>query len=429
MLDTLREILSRKLQQIAGVESAEQKPVWGAFCFAFILMTAYYILRPIRDGMSSNWSDAELSNLFTITFIASTLASLIYSQLYHKVRSQHLVRGVYLLFATSFAGFYLLMKMNAGSTVWARYFYVWVSVFSLFQFSVFWSFMADVFTRTQATRLFAFISAGASLGAITGPTLALLLSARLGLSNLVLISSLLLFLPLAFISMLEGYAASVATEPASRHDRISGLAQLATGVLQVIRDRHLLAISVFILLFTAIGTFVYFELKNMLAGMDAVTRTQIWSGMDLAVNIISVVTALFITGRLTARFGLTSVLGAIPAMTVVGLLWIAFVPYLWVVIVLQCARRAGDYAVTRPGREMLYTIVSRDKRFQAKNVIDTVVYRAGDVLAAWCFTGLTQGIGANLSMIAVVGALIALLWFAAGIYLGRWYDAAAQHHE
>ena len=194
------------------------------------------------------------------------------------------------------------------------------------------------------------------------------------------------------------------------------------GFMLFVRNPYLLGIGIFILLYTAISTFVYFELKNLMAFLDEGIRTQIWAGIDLAVNILTIGTAMFFTGRLATRFGLAVTLAFIPVIIVAGLLVVAVAPMIWVVVALQIVRRAGDYGITRPGREMLFTAVDRESRFKAKSVIDIVIYRGGDMITAWAFTGLTQGLGLGLSAVAFMGAMIAGVWAFVSRSLGRTYD-------
>jgi AAA family ATP:ADP antiporter len=184
----------------------------------------------------------------------------------------------------------------------------------------------------------------------------------------------------------------------------------------------LLSIGLFIFLYTGISSFVYFELKNLLSDLTRSERTAVWAQMDLAVNILSISTGLFVTGRLVSKLGMPATIALVPIVICVGLLALAISPLLGVVIALQVVRRAGNYAVTRPAREMLFTRVNRETRFKAKPVIDIVAYRGGDMLMAWLFTGLTQGLGLGLAAVAVVGAGIAALWSLLGIYLGRWFE-------
>lgn len=418
-------IVQRLMRSAANVEAHEIKAVWVSFFFVFTLMAAYYILRPIRDAMSSDWSDAELSALFTATFIFSIITTVLYGAACSKIRLGYLLPGVYVVFSLTFFIFYGWLQEDVTTLLVNQCFYVWVSVFSLFQVSVFWTFMADIFTRQQAPRLFGFIAAGSSIGALAGPALALMLVGPLGKSNLVLISSLMLLVPVLAIFTLEklkhGELHHDRAGPLTRHQQKLG-GDFLSGFKQVLRDPYLLGIACFILLFTTISTFVYFELKNLLAGLDETTRTRIWSGMDLAVNTLSIAIAFFVTGRLSTRLGLTWVLALVPVMLVLGLLVVAMAPMLWVVVAMQCIRRAGDYSITKPGREMLFTAVEREQRFKAKSVIDNVVYRGGDVIAAWGFTALTQGLGLGLSAIAAIGAAIAAMWAAVATYLGRQYE-------
>ncbi len=193
------------------------------------------------------------------------------------------------------------------------------------------------------------------------------------------------------------------------------------GFSLLLKSPYLLSIAVFIFLYTAISSFVYFELKNLLVDFDSDMRIKIWAGMDLAVNMLAIGTGMFFTGRLANRFGLVVTLALIPIVIAAGLLVVAMAPIIWVVVGLQVIRRAGNYAITRPGREMLFTHVDRETRFKAKSVIDVVVYRGGDTLHAWAFTGLTQGLGLSLGAVAAVGAGIAAVWAGVGILLGRMF--------
>jgi len=413
------------MRSAVKVEPNEIKAVFLSFAFVFTLMASYYILRPIRDAMSSNWTDAELSTLFTITFLLSAVAVALYGAACSRIRIGILVPGMYALFALSFMGFYLLLQSMPGVQLVNKAFYVWTSIFSLFHVSVFWSFMADIFNKKQATRLFGFIASGSSVGAIAGPLLAILLAGTIGREKLLLLSAAILLLPMGIIIWLERLKHSELhnEEGNAEQDFKQTLGRNPfSGFMLVVRNPYLLGIAIFILLYTSISTFVYFELKNLMVPLDANTRTQLWAGMDLAVNILSIATAMFGTGRLATRFGLTGTLGLVPVIIVLGLLMIFISPMLWVVVCLQVVRRAGNYSITRPGREMLYTVVDRESRFKAKSVIDIVVYRGGDMMTAWAFTGLTQGIGLGIGAVALVGAFLAGVWAVVGCLLGRFYD-------
>jgi AAA family ATP:ADP antiporter len=391
-------------------------------------MASYYILRPIRDALSSNWSDAELSTLFTATFVFSFIAVTLYGAACSRIKIGRLVPGVYGFFALSFFAFYLAIQSSLGVSIFSKVFYIWVSIFSLFHVSVFWSFMADIFNREQARRLFGFIASGSSIGALIGPLIALALVGSIGKGNLLLISTALLLVPMIIIGWLERLKHTELhnqeLNAEQDYQQILGSNPLA-GFMLFLKNPYLLGIGIFILLYTAISTFVYFELKNLMAGLEESTRTQLWAGMDLAVNILTIGAAMFCTSRLATRFGLAVTLALVPVIIGVGLLVVAMAPMIWIVVALQIVRRAGNYGITRPGREMLFTAVDRESRFKAKSVIDIVVYRGGDMVTAWAFTGLTQGLGLGLGAVAFVGMLIAGLWAFVGRSLGQTYD---QHH-
>ena len=415
--------LNRIAKTTAKIEAHELRAVLLSFAFVFTILASYYILRSIRDGLASDWTDVELSTIWTFTFFISFLVVALYGFACSKIKFKYLVPGVYAFFALTFFSLYILINTLPEFKLTNQIFYVWVSVFSLLNISVFWSFMADIYSKQQATRLFGFIAAGSSLGAIFGPTISLLLATKIGSYNLILVSASLLIVPVFIATVLEKIRASDlgAQEKNQGYDQPLG-ANILSGFKEFALNRLLLGIGIFIVLYTGISTFIYFELKNILVDYNQDLRTQIWAGMDLAVNVLAVVTAMFATSRLATRFGLSVTLPLVPIIIILGLLIVAVSPILWVVVGLQIVRRAGEYSITKPAREMLFTIVDRESRFKAKSVIDVVVYRAGDIFWAWAFTGLTQVLGMSLAAIALVGAGIASMWSLLAVYLGRYFD-------
>jgi AAA family ATP:ADP antiporter len=201
------------------------------------------------------------------------------------------------------------------------------------------------------------------------------------------------------------------------------------GFVDFLNHRFLLGIGLFILLYTMMSSFVYFELKNVMVEYDRATRSQYWGIMDLIVNSLAIFTALFATSRLTTKFGLAVTLALVPVIMIFGWIAVAIAPGLALLIGLQIIRRTGNYAITRPGREMLFTAVGRETRFKTKPVIDIVVYRGGDVLAGWTYTGLAQGIGLGLGAIALVAALIAMCWTLVAIFLGTRFETKSNRTE
>ena len=410
------------------IEPNELKATILSFLFVFTLMAAYFILRPVRDALSSDWTDAELSWLWSSTFFISLVAVSVYGAVISRVKFKNLVPSVYVFFSLSFFVFYFGSTSVENPGYIDKSFYVWLSVFSLFHISVFWSFMSDLFSKDQAPRLFGIIATGASTGAIVGPTIPTFFADNLGATNLMLIAATLLLIPVLIIRELDKLKS---TELGNEDVRVDLSAQQSignnpfAGFGLFFSSRYLLGIGVFILCYVAISTFVYFEIKNLLVDVDRDVRTQIWGAIDLAVNALAIVTAVFATGRIATKFGMPTTLALIPVLIVIGLLIVAVAPIISVVAGLQIARRAGNYAITRPGREMLFTIVDRETRFKAKPVIDIVVYRGGDMVNAWAFTALTAGLGLGLGAVAAVGAGIAAIWAVVGVYLGRSYHRNA----
>jgi len=414
----------RWLQKSLNIEDHEVKAALSSFLFVVILMSAYYILRPVRDAMASDWTDAEVSWLWTLNFFISTAVVAVYGIAVSRFRFQLLVPAMYGIFALTFVVFYVLASTSGDRTLIDKSFYVWVSVFSLFHISVFWSFMSDLFNKEQAGRLFSIIAVGASVGGLIGPIIPSFFSESLGTDNLMLIASVLLLIPIPIIFYLQSLKSSDLGNE-DLHLRKSNVAiggNPFSGFKMFFANPYLLAIGLFIFLYTGISSFVYFELKNLLSELSRVERTAVWAQMDLAVNILTIATGLFATGRIVGKFGMPVTIALVPVLLCVGLLILAISPFLAAVVTLQIVRRAGNYAVTRPAREMLFTRVDRETRFKAKPVIDIVAYRGGDVLMAWLFTGLTQGLGLGLAAVAMVGAGIAALWSMVGIYLGRWFE-------
>jgi AAA family ATP:ADP antiporter len=274
--------------------------------------------------------------------------------------------------------------------------------------------------------LFGFIGAGASIGAIGGPAMAALLVGDMGTDPLLLIATLLVVATLPIIAWIQRLKYSDldnadVSAGSDDFDYIGG--NPLAGFSEFLNSRYLLGIGLFIFFYTSIGSFVYFELKNLLADYDRETRSQIWATMDLIVNTLTVLIAAFATGRIAKHMGLSFTLASVPVLIAAGMLTVAAMPLIGVVMALQIVRRAGNYAVSRPAREMLFTAVDREVRFKAKPVIDIVIYRGGDMLNAWAFTALTQGFGLGMAAVAVAGSAIAGMWALTGIYLGRRFDA------
>ncbi len=442
MNDDKPNLLARLMKSASKIEPNELKSVLVSFALVFLLMAAWYILRPVRDAMASDWSATEISQLWNINFFVCIAVVAIYGFAVSHIKFAYLVPGTYAFFAASFLGFYfgtsgmgnvvLLTSvvnwdLQFFNVAWEIYltvdkiFYIWVSVFSLYHVTVFWSFMADLFTKEQSKRLFAFIAAGASAGALVGPLIPALFADVMGNDTLMLVAALMLVVPIMLTIYLERLKVSELHNDSVQVDLASasiGGNPLA-GFRMFFTNPYLLAIGAFLLLYTALGSFVYFFQTELLAPFDETTRARILASVDLTVNILTFAIGLFATSRIVTRFGMAVTLAMVPVFMAAGMLIVAFAPILIIALAVQIARRAGNYGITQPGRQMLFTAMDRETRFKAKPVIDVVVYRGGDALAGNFYAFFKDDLGFALAAMALIGAAISALWSVIGVYLGR----------
>jgi len=417
-------IIARAAKALSEIESNELKATFVSTLFVFILMASYYILRPVRDAMASDWTDSEVSFLWNINFFVSAAIVAVYGFAVSRAKLKNVIPSMYGFFALSFIAFYFGISLVSDRVLIDKAFYLWVSVFALFHVSVFWTFMADTFNKEQAKRLFAIIGAGASAGALVGPAIPSLFAGVLGTDTLMLIASvsLMLVIPLVFYMYhLKATELGNADLEADTSTAVVG-GKWWQGFQSFVTNPYLLGIGAFILLYVFIGSFVYFEQKNLLVDYSRAERTQILGSIDWLVNVVTFGMAFFVTGRLVGKVGMPAALALMPVLVCAGLLILAFAPVLTVLLALQVFRRGGNYGLTRPAREMLYTNVTQEERFKAKPVIDIVVYRGGDAVSGTLFAFLTDGIGLGIAAVALVGSAIAAAWAGVGVWLGRQFD-------
>jgi len=404
----------------------EGRAVAWAFAYFFLLLASYYILRPLRDEMGIAGGLSKLPWVFTGTFLAMLAAVPLFGFLSSRLPRRRLLPMVYGFFILNLLLFYAAFQVDGWRDWTARAFFIWVSVFNLFVVSVFWSFMVDLFRSDQGKRLFGLIAAGGTAGAITGPTLTALLAAPLGPVNLLPVSALLLSGSVLCIHRLARWADRQPAE-AARPDGAPLGGSILAGLTLIVRSPYLLGIALFMLLFTTLATFLYFEQAHIVARSftDSAERTRFFALLDLGVNMLTVVTQVLITSRLLGRLGVARTLALVPLLSAIGFALLALTPVLAVLAGMQVLRRAGEYAITRPARELLYTVVDRETKYKAKNALDTVVYRGGDALAGWLFAGLKH-LGFGTTAIAWIAVPLALAWAGVSLWLGRRQAALSQ---
>jgi AAA family ATP:ADP antiporter len=407
------------LSRVAKTEPGETGAVLWSFAYFFCLLCGYYVLRPLRDEMGIAGGVNQLPWVFTGTFLAMLAAVPLYGWVASHWPRRKFLPMVYLFFIANLLAFYLLFEFSASHEWVARAFFIWVSVFNLFVVSVFWSFMVDLFSSRQGKRLFGLIAAGGSLGAVTGPAVTAWSVGGLGVVNLLLISAFVLTLATLCLYRLIALSAAAPVRGANPNEALLG-GHLLGGVKLLFTSPYLLSIAAFVLLLTTLSTFVYFEQARIVKAThaDPALRTALFAKMDLAVNALSILTQMFLAGRLLSRWGISRVLFGVGLVSFAGFVGLALFPVLGVFVAFQVVRRALEYALARPAREVLFTVVEREAKYKAKNVIDTLVYRGGDALSAW-LVALLKGLGAGASTLAAIGAVLALAWALLGKHLGR----------
>lgn len=412
--------LSSVFSKSTQVKPHEMKGAITSFVFIFILMASYMIMKPVRDALPSDWGDVSLAQQWTYTFIASTIAVFIYNILASRIRLRALVPGVFVFFAMTFIGIFVAYRSGVSVTFLGKTFYVWTSVFSLFHISVFWSFISQEYSKEESKRLFGFINTGASAGAICGPLLVILLADNMSVDNILLVASVSLLLTLPLIHLLNKEFSKAGKEDLSE---VKLNPNPFSGFKEFITHKRLLGIAAFIFVFTGISAFLYSIQTDLLVDYTRAGRKELLGSVELATNCLTIVLGLFVTNRIARKFGMPTSLGIVPIVVAFLLMLLSMNPAIMLVLALQVTRRAGNYAITRPSREILYTAVDTEARFKTKPIIDVAVYRGGDVFWIWFIALLGDGwLNLGLTQLLYAGVAVSLLLGAIGIYLGRKHE-------
>jgi len=409
-----------------AVKPDERKAVVLASLCSFVLLGSYYILRPLRDTVATVLGVDQLQRLFTATFVGTVLASAIYAALVTRIRLTRLLPGLFWFWLGNVLLFEVLFRLSPENRWLSASYYVWFSVTNLFMISVFWSLMVDVFSPSQATRLFALIAAGGAIGSITGPLLTHLLVRQLGLSGMLAVAAAGLALVIVLLHMLMHekrrlQGRSTEAQRSTLDHALTGDA--LDGFRQLFKSRYALIQAGFMLLMTWVNTVAYFFQTDLIArSFTAIaSRAEAIADIDLVVNVCTAAILIFGLGRYVQRFGVTAGLILNPLLMIGAFLATALSPTLFMIQALQVVRRVAQYAIARPSREICFTVVDQENRYKSKNVIDTVVYRFGDVSSAWMQAGL-RSIGYGLGGTVAVGVGASIAWGAVAIMLGRGYE-------
>lgn len=424
--------LDRWLGRLVQLRPGEAPALLWSFAYFFCLLGSYYVLRPLRDEMGIAGGTRNLPWLFTATLVVMLAAVPIYGAVVARLPRRRFIPLVYYFFVANIAIFWLLLTFDIAIVRVAQTFFVWTSVFSLFVVSVFWSFMADLYSSEQSKRLYGFIAAGGSLGTLLGPSITVAFVQSLGHINLLILAAVLLMLAVICAQQLERAAPQVranvaqAVKAGEQADEKVGGGWL-DGFLLLLRSRYLAGIALWVVLLSFAGTFLYYQQAAIVqaASTDPAVRTRIFASIELAIGLITFGLQFLATGRLITRFGLAPALALLPLVFVAGFAVLAVAPMLAVLVVFQVLQRTANFAIANPARESTFTVLAREEKYKAKNVIDTVLFRGADAVFGWLFEGL-RAAGLGQSALSLFAVPLCALWLILAIWLGRAQETRAR---
>ncbi len=409
------------LQGVLRISRTEAAGVVPAVQMFFLLFASYFMLRPVRETMGLVGGVDNIPWLFTATFVATLAFLPLFGWLASHVPRRLIQRWTYAFFALNLLIFALGFRFYPEHVGLARTFYVWLSVFNFISISVAWSLLADLFAMSDAKRMFGLMASGASLGGLVGPALGALVVGAIGHSGLILISTALLLLSIIAGERVQAWREGQPEANPTGDQRLRALGGSPwAGAAAVLRSPYLLGIAAFVVLLASVSTFLYLEQARLvdLIFSDRTRQTQVFAAIDVVVQTLAILTQIFLTGRLVERLGLRVLLVALPLVVAAGFIWLAMAPLFAVFVVVMVIRRAGEYALVRPGREMLFTRISPEAKYKAKNFIDTTVYRGSDAVSSWIKAGVDL-LGQHPAVVAILGAAVALVWAATGHSLAK----------
>jgi len=427
--------LYKLLRRAVDIRPEEVRAVMSSFAFFFFLLSSYFVLRPIRDAVAAASGANKLSWLFTATLTTTLLLNPFFAWLVVRFPVRRVIAISYHFFVANILIFYAILRFvstgeGSATDVWmGRVFFVWTTVFALFNTSIFWCLMADSYRSEQAKRLFGFIGVGGTLGSIIGSATTASLANSIGAVNVLLVSAVLIEIAVFTIVKFPLTSQGAATPKLGKRarydddDEVIG-GSIWAGFSAVMKSPYLLGICAFMVLYTVGSTFLYFEQADIVGRYyaTATARTAILAKLELAAQVLTVVTQIFLTGRLIRWVGLAMALALQPFVSIAGFGMLGAVPVFGTLAWFTVARRGSNFAVTNPAMEVLFTVVPREDKYKAKNIIETFVYRGGDQVGAWAYRGLLAA-GLSMAGISFVAVPLSAVWLALGLWLG-WKQVA-----
>jgi ATP:ADP antiporter, AAA family len=419
---------ARFLGRLAPIEARETTAVVAAFFLFFFMWAGYFAVRPVRETIGTIIGREKLADIWIITAIVSVLIIPLYGAIVARVRRSVFLPAMYGFVAVVLAVVGFELQGDQINLASGKFFYVFISVVNLFLLSIFWSFLLELFNTGQSKRLFGIIAAGGSAGALVGPGISSLTVGSIGNNGVLFVGAALFVVAIFCQRLLLGIWHDRAGADRGEERPIGG--NVFAGVTLIVRSPYLIGIVLFVAMISAVNTFLYFEqLRLVEVNYPEITdRTRVFAGLDSLVQTLTVLSQIFITGRIAQRFGVVALIMFVPLVMVGGFLAIAATGTLTVLAIVFVLRRAMEYAFVRPGREMLWSPLDKETKYKAKNTVDVPVYRGADALSAQLDKALSAA-GFTPAALALVGAGVALLWAGVGWWLGRRFETQAAVSE
>ena len=423
-------LLQRGLARFARVEPRESAAVIAAFLLFFFVLGSYFSVRPVRETIATLLGRERVADLWLYTAIFAIAIVPMYGWLVARVRRSLLLPWIYGVVAVILAVIGSYLSVDEDNLAVGTFFYVWISVLNLMLVSVFWSFLLEMFSSEQAKRLFGFIAAGGTLGALVGPLTTRLIVDSVGNAGVLYLGTAGFIGAIVCQRVLLGIwsrtreegAAGAFPASATRGDKGLGGNPFA-GIAIVLKSPYLLGIALFVTLLSAVNTFLYFEQLRIVSETfsDTTRRTEVFANIDFVVQSLTIFSQLFLTGRIASKLGVRALLTAVPIAMICAFVVLSMFNVFGAIAAALVLRRWGEYSFIRPGREMLFSTLDTETKYKAKNFIDVPVYRAADYVGAQAKTAL-DAIAATPAAAALVGAGLAAAWAVNGFLLGRRHD-------
>ncbi|MEM7281485.1 MAG: MFS transporter [Pseudomonadota bacterium] len=407
------------------IKKEEVAAVTWSFLYFFFVLSAYYMLRSVREMLAVQGGVQNIPWLFTGTFFIMLMATPAFGWVASRFPRKTFVPWVYYFFALNILLFFVgfaYARANQLSFLWlGRGFFVWLSVFNLFVVSIFWSFMADIYDKEQGRRLFGFITAGGSTGALFGPLLTESLVVHIGFQNLLPISAFLLLLSVVCVYRLRRWVRVSYSDNENTVETNKALGGTAwAGLRLVIQKPYFRAVMIVFLCANFLGGAMYMSVAQVvgetIANIDE--RTQFFARLDFWTSILALLGQSLLVRNSVRKFGIGWTLAILPLMSVVGFVLVAINPIFITLVVFNVVRRGVTFGLTKPTTDMLYSVVTSEEKYKAKNFIETTVYRGSDLVATWSIRALS---GIGISGVAWLCVPIGLLWTWLVLWIGKEY--------